>query len=244
MSKLATLLVKDARGLGRDGMLATLAVFPLVLALITRLAAGEIPVEYIQVYLAPAALLVGPGLLGTIFGFLLIEEREQRTWLLLRVVPLRQSALVGYLVGTTTSFATVVVVLSALVYGLPPVQLASFAVLVVASALTAPLLALALGTVAENKIQGFAMAKLMGVFPMLPGLVFVMPGAWLQWLLAWNPYYWIYVGLLRAWVAEAQRAELAVSWPGGPEWLWSLLPFLLCATGIGWLARLYRRRAG
>ena len=243
MSKLATLLTKDVRTITRDRLLAPLAFYPLVIALITRLAADWLPIEHADLYLAPAAVVIAPTLVAVIFGFSLVEEREQGTWLLLRVIPLPQRTLLGYLVVTMSSFSLAVGLLSALVYGLPVASLGSFLLLAAAAGLTAPLLAFALGAIASNKIEGFAIAKIQGVIPMLAGLVFLLSPGW-QLLLVWNPFYWLYLGLLRAYAGEERLGALAVQWPGYPDWVYVAVPVALCLVGTWLLGNVYRRRAG
>jgi hypothetical protein len=243
MSKLATLLAKDGRAIYRDGVLLPLALYPLVVAVIARLFAGWAPIEHLDLYLAPAVFIVGALVVGTVFGFTLIEEREQQTWLLLRVIPLRQSTLLAYLVATTAGFALLVGLASSLVYGLPLAKPASFVALAVAGSLTAPLLAFTLGALAANKIEGFALGKILGVLPALPALVFLLSPNW-QVLLAWNPFYWLYLGMLGAYGADPSAAGLAVRWPGYPAWSYLLAPTVLSLAGIALLGSTYRRRAG
>ncbi len=241
MSKLATLLGKDARGIARDSLLAPLAFYPLLIALVTRFAVGWFPIEHLDVYLAPAAVVIAPVLMATIFGFALIEERENETWLLLRVLPLPQTTLLVYLVATTSGFSLVVSLLSALVYGLRPADWTAFLALTVTASLLAPLISFLLGTVADNKIVGFAVAKILGAVPMLPALIFLLPPGW-QLLLFWNPYYWVYLGLLRAFAGE-RIAELAVHWPPYPDWIYVVATLAISLTGIWLFGAAYRRAA-
>lgn len=243
MSRVATLLAKDMRVISRDPMMAPLAFIPLLTAVIMRWAAGFFSLEHLDIYLAPAVVFIAPTMLAAIFGFALIEEREQQTWLLLRVIPLRQSTLLGYVVVTSSGFSFAVSLLAALIYGLPVVHWPSFLALTAVASLTAPLVALALGSLASNKIEGFALSKLMGNAPTLSALVFVLSPAW-QLVLAWNPFYWLYLGLLRAYAGESAIAELAVDFPTYPDWMYFAVPTLLCTLGIWWLGGSYRRRAG
>ena len=63
-----------------------------------------------------------------------------------------------------------------------------------------------------------------------------------QLLLVWNPWYWIYLGLLRAYAGEAGVSTLPLHWPGYPSWMFVVFPVLLSGTGAAILARIYRRR--
>ena len=242
MSRIAALLQKDLRVVYRDGFMVMLFFYPIVLALLARVAVTWIPIEHFDLYLAPGLLLFGGPLLGTLLGFALIEEREQQTWLLLRVLPISQWALLGYLVAVSGGVSVVMIVLSAVLYGLPVADPTRFALMIVPSALTTPLLMLILGAATENKIEGLAISKIVSTAGLAPALVFVLPAPW-QVLLWWHPMYWIYLGFLAAYRGGAGTGDLALYWPGYPFAAYVVAPLLLSAAGILALARVYRRRA-
>jgi fluoroquinolone transport system permease protein len=243
MSAIAALLTKDLRVVARDGMLAFLFFYPLLMAAVVRFIPGWFAIDHLDIYLAPAAPIMAPPVIGMILGFALIEERENRTWLLLRVVPLAQTTLLGYLVVTSSGLSLVTAVLAAWIYGLPVGDWTMFFVLAASASLTAPLLAFMLGSTASNKIEGLVVAKLLGLLPISAALVFVLPPAW-QILLIWNPFYWLYLGWMRVYTGADAVAELAVSWPPYPLWSYAVVPVALCAGGVWPLASIYRRRAG
>jgi len=241
--KLTALLRKDARGVYRDRFLLWLCVYPLVLAALLRAVAPWIPIDGMRLYLAPAALMLAPNLLGIVLGFALIEEREQKTWLLLRVLPLRERTLFGYLATTATLLSLLLSLACAWIYGLPVADLAGFLGVAAANALTAPLLMLMLGAAAANKIEGLALGKIISTSSAVPLLCFVLAPPW-QVALVWSPFYWIYLGLLRAYAGEAQLAALPLPhWPAWPGWSYALVPAALCVAGVVVFARIYRRRA-
>ncbi len=242
MSRIAALLQKDLRVVYRDGFMLMLFFYPIALALLARVAVPWVPIEHFDLYLAPGVLLVGGPLFGTVLGFALIEEREQQTWLLLRVLPISQWALLGYLVTVSGGVSLVMIALSALLYGLPVHDPLGFTLMTVPTALTTPLLMLALGAATENKVEGLAISKILSSVCFVPALVFVLPVPW-QVLLWWNPMYWIYLGLLATYGGSADMADLALYWPGYPFAAYVVAPLLLSAAGILALARVYRRRA-
>ncbi len=242
MSRIAALLQKDLRVVYRDGFMGLLFFYPIVLALAARFAVAWIPIEHFDLYLAPGILLLGGPLLGTVLGFALIEEREQQTWLLLRVLPISQWALLGYLVTVSGGVTLVMIAISALLYGFPVADPLGFTLMMVPTALSTPLLMLALGAATENKVEGLAISKIMSSVGFVPALVFVLPAPW-QVLLWWNPMYWIYLGFLASYRGGAGMAELSLYWPGYPFAAYVAAPILLSAAGILALARVYRRRA-
>ena len=242
VNKYSILLRKDLRGVYRDGFLAPLMLYPLVFALAARGLVAVVPLEHLGLYLAPAMPTIGTTMIGTIFGFALIEEREQRTWLLLRVVPVGQGLLFRYFVTSSSLLSALTAIGTSLVYGMAVVQPAVFVAMVGVSLLTAPLMALSMGAVAANKIEGFALAKILSSLMAMPALVFVLPPAW-QLALAWNPFYWIYVGLLPAFAAPETLQASAVSWPALSPWICAAAALVLSLSGIVVAGRAYRRRA-
>ena len=241
MSQIRALLGKDARGIYRDGFLLYMCGYAPLIAIAARLGVPWIPVEHLSLYLAPGLVTLGGSLAAIIFGFGLIEERERQTWLLLRVLPISQTAHFTYLVITTGLLSCALGLVVAATFGQPISDLPAFLLMLAAGSLVAPLGMLLLGVAAANKIEGMAVAKLVSSMVLVPALVFALPAPW-QILLAWCPHYWVYLGLLRAYAGEAKLAELAVHWPGHPAWADPLAAALLCLGGIAVLARIPRAR--
>lgn len=194
--KLGALLARDLRVVVRDPLLVLLVFYGLVIAAVARFVVPLIPVDDLGLYLAPAVPLIGVLLVGSIFGLLIVEERESRTWLLLRVLPVSDTSLTGYLFLLTAALALISAFASAAVYGQPVVRPAVWAGGIAAAALCAPLLAFSLGAVASNKIEAMALGKAMNLPVVLPILAFVVPDPWHR-LLWWDPFYWVYLALLR-----------------------------------------------
>ena len=241
MSKLAALIQRDARGIYRDGFLMSMALYPLLIALAIRLLVPWIPIEHIGLYLAPTVILAASMLIGSVLGFALIEERENRTSLLLRVLPLSQAALFAYLTTSSSLLSLLASLAGALIYGRAVVEPAYFLLMATVGALFAPLVMLVLGAAAANKIEGLALSKIVSTTAIVPALAFVLPPSW-QLLLSWHPVYWVYLGLLRAYAGDAALSSLAIHWPGFPSWTYVMAPLLLSGVGIVGLVALYRRR--
>jgi fluoroquinolone transport system permease protein len=186
--------------------------------------------------------MLGSLLAGTVLGFALIEERETRTWLLLRVVPLTRRTLAVYFVGGSTLLGLVVGLACAAIYGAPVARPALYVPLLVANALAAPLLMLFLGAFASNKIEGLAVGKIGSSASATPLLFFLLPPAWL-WLVAWSPWSWLYVGLVKAHATDGQLAALGIHWPPVPDWSTWAIPTLIALALSLLFARRYLRLA-
>jgi fluoroquinolone transport system permease protein len=241
VSQLAALLRKDARVVYRDGFLAFLPLYAVLLPLAGRFLVAWLPVADLGLYLAPAIVLTGALMLGNVLGFALIEERERGTWLLLRVLPVGEWSLLVYHAAMSSFFAFCLSLASALAYGHPVANVPAFFVMAAISSLTAPIVMFVLALFASNKIEGLAVTKLFNLVTMVPALVFVLPMPW-QLLAAWCRWYWAYLGLLEAYAGDP-RALSALHWPDHPLGLSVAASGLLSATSVLMLARRYARKA-
>jgi len=114
--------------------------------------------------------------------------------------------------------------------------------LILANALGTPLLMLFLGAFASNKIEGLAIGKIGSSASAAPLLFFLLPPAWFA-ALAWSPWSWLYIGLLKAHATDDQMAELVLHWPPVPDWSTWAVPVILCAALSALFARRYLRLA-
>ncbi|HSM58909.1 MAG TPA: hypothetical protein VK879_22330 [Candidatus Sulfomarinibacteraceae bacterium] len=190
----------DARTVQRDEMLRWMILLPLVVALAIRWVVpllvqridGWLPLDLAALYppfMAYAALILVPFLWGTIGGFLLLDQRDDGTLLALQVTPLPAATFLAYrlLLPTLLSVASSALVLP--LTGLLQLSPLQWFLAAVSAAPLAPLLALALSTLAQNKVQGLALMKASGLVMLPPWLAPFLPAAW-QWPLALLPTYW------------------------------------------------------
>ncbi len=225
----------------RDGFLFFLLGYGFVVALVLRGVVAVLPFETLSLYLAPAVPFIGGMLVGTVFGLALVEEREVRTALLLRVSPLSGRHLALYLGGATLLLAFVSGGIGAWLYGQPVVRPGLFVACLLAGAFGAPLLMVFLGAVASNKIEAMAIGKAAGIVTSVPGLLFVLPDA-LWWTLAWSPWTWLYLGLLDSFTPGGRLADLAITIPDLPDVVWPIVPVALMVPASLGLLRRYRRQ--
>ena len=241
MNQIRALVRKDFRIIYRDRFMLFIGAYALILALVARLGVRWVPVENLDLYLAPAIAMFGTLLLGTLLGFALIEEREQGTWLLLRVLPLSSKAVFAYFVASASVLSLVVSFAAAMLYGYPVADWPAFVFMLVASSLAAPLVMLLLGALAKNKIEGLAVSKIISAAGILPALIFFAPASW-QVVAVWCPLYWLYLGLLQAYAGDPTRLDVA-HWPAYPSWLPGVASIVLSLVGMAVLVRTYTRSA-
>lgn len=243
MTWMGNLLRKDLLTVGRDRFLSYLVLYPLLTSLALRLLVPWVPVDSLDLLAAPLPVMMPPLFIGLILGFGLIEEKENRTWLLLRVVPLSPGRFFAYLVIVSGAASFVLSLAAAAIYGYPVARWGTFLLMAAVLSLTGPFLTVFLGALAANKIQGMAIAKVSSFAQLAPVVLFVLPPAW-QWVAAWSPWYWGYMGLLTAHADPGTISALpGVRFPAYPEPLLWLVPLVLTGGAFLYLARLYRFRA-
>jgi fluoroquinolone transport system permease protein len=189
----------DARNVARDSMLRWIAIFTPAFGLLFRFAVPPIAdtldeqfgFELVAYYplLVSFLPLVAAGMTGTVVGFLLLDQRDDQTLTALMVTPL---SLGGYLRYRLSGLMLLSAMFGALMVPLAGLSETTALQVVVAAITAAPLAAiyaLFLGTFAANKVQGFALAKAVGVV-LVPCIVsYFVTGPW-QSAFGVVPHYW------------------------------------------------------
>jgi fluoroquinolone transport system permease protein len=133
--------------------------------------------------------LIAAGMAGTVAGFLLLDQRDDQTLTAILVTPLR---LGGYLQYRLTGVILVSAALGSIMVPLAALSETTLLQLVLSAAVAAPLApiyALFLGTFAANKVQGFALAKAIGVVFVPCVAAYFVAGPW-QSAFGLLPHYW------------------------------------------------------
>ena len=182
---LRALVYADSRLLWRDPLLGWVLLMPLGLALLFRVLiprAGGALLTATGFNLAPyyplimgGYLMTAPGIVGMVIGFLLLDERDARTLVALRVTPLSMRRYLAYRVTLPLLFGTASTLVGYPLIGITPLPLTSLLAIAAVAGLSAPLLALVLATAAPNKVAGFAMVKVLNGVNLLPVVAFFLP---------------------------------------------------------------------
>jgi fluoroquinolone transport system permease protein len=193
----------DVRLIGRDLFLIYLLFYINALAVIMRLAlphldsalasnalvAFSLP-DWYPMLVAYVSVFLGSALIGMIFGFVLLEERDSRTLDALLVTPLRLDHYLGYRVGVPMAFAFVQVIVSVLVTSVAVAPIGPLIAIAAGASLAAPITSLYFATFAANKVQGLALTKFIGAAGFLIPLAWFTPAP-LQYLFGLFPPFWV-----------------------------------------------------
>lgn len=190
----------DVRSVRRDGMLAWMVFLPLLTALVVRYGLPALTRRLRAAYafdLSPYdpaivtyfVLMLAPVMFGALIGFLLLDERDDDTLTALQVTPLTLRQYVTYRLVVPIVLSIALMFVTFPLAGTRTPGPLGIAISALAAAPIAPLFALFLGSMANNKVQGFALAKLSGVVIYAPLVAFFIES---RWELAFGivPTYW------------------------------------------------------
>lgn len=146
--------------------------------------------EIYPMLVAYMAIFLGGTLVGTIFGFMLLDEKDDNTITAMLITPVTMNQYLLYRVGMPAILAYVVIVFQVLFINQAMIPLWQLLLIATGGALTAPITSLFFATFAENKVQGFALSKFTGVagWTIMIGWFVAVP---MQLLIGIFPPFWI-----------------------------------------------------
>jgi len=207
----------DIRSIRRDSLISWMIYVPILLALLMRWGVPPLTArlveqynfdlaEYYPVLLAYFFVGMCPMMLGVVIGFLLLDEKDDRTLTALQVTPLSLGGYLFYRVSVPILLTIVLMFVIFPLANLTPFDLRTVLISAIAAAPMAPMLALYLASFAQNKVQGFALMKLSGIFFVAPVFAYFTTSAW-ELAFGIIPTYWpmkvywlLYAGETNVWL--------------------------------------------
>jgi fluoroquinolone transport system permease protein len=231
----------DAGSALADPLLRWMAAVPLLVALAVRLLLplvvlrlGVLAERDLHWLLAPmagyAVAGIAPLIAGAAVGFLLLDQRDDRTLLALRVTPLPLGAYLAYRLAAPTLVALPVTFVALALADAPGLGLMGTLLVVLAAAPLAPLAAVSLLALARNKLEGMALTKAASLLLAAPLAALFLPPPW-SLAPAIAPTYW------------AARVTWALQ-AGANPWPFVVGAWLIPALVIGVLLWRLRRTLG
>ncbi|MGF1505523.1 MAG: hypothetical protein ACFB51_10435 [Anaerolineae bacterium] len=195
----------DIKNIGRDSLLNWMVIMPLLIALMLRLAMPPL-ITLIQEelafdltpYMAPIVggyflVLFTPVLFGIVIGFLMLDERDDRTLLALRITPMPLTSYLTYRLAIPMLIGAAMTLITFPLANLAQLPVGTLLIVALFAAFEAPVFALFLASFGENKVQGFAIMKGTGPILVGPMLAYFIPATWpgfVEYLFALLPTYW------------------------------------------------------
>jgi len=146
--------------------------------------------DFYPLLVAFFAIFQGALISGTIFGFAFLDEKDDKTIKAMLVTPIQLDHYILYRVITPAIFAFFVVFAQVLLINQALIPLWQLFFIAIGASLTAPIASLFYAVFAENKVQGFAMAKIAGVIGWIILFAWFVPVP-SQWLFGIFPPFFI-----------------------------------------------------
>jgi fluoroquinolone transport system permease protein len=218
----------DALSIGRDSLLRAMVILPVALACAARWifpaaiarVAPYLPfdLQALYPYFAGYVLLtLAPAICGAVVGFVLLDQRDDRTLTALQVSPVPLSAYLTYRLSAPMALSLALTLVTLPLSGQVHLSALEIALLALSASPLAPLVSLLLVAFARNKVEGFAIQKGLGIFFIAPFLAPLIPAPW-GWLIGLVPTYW--------------PASLLWAVQGGDSAAWALLPIGLAYQSL------------
>ena len=189
----------DFKNVKRDRLLAWMVAMPLMIAALYRFGLPPLADWLLEGYafdlrryyplLMSVYVMTAPGMIGTVIGFLLLDERDDRMLTALLVTPMSTKGFLAYRITIPLVSGFIITIVGYRLIGLMPVSLSDLTPVSMLASFNAPITALALAGFAENKVTGFAFVKVLNAITMAPVIAFFVTSAW-QFVAGLVPAYW------------------------------------------------------
>lgn len=198
MGAIRALTITDWQNIRRDSLLQFVLVYPFILGVVLRflipfiieaMAEQYDLAQYEGLMAGFFGLLIVPALIGIAFGFLLLDEKDERTLVALQVTPLSPQAYLQYRLTVPVLMSVISVVIVLPLMNIVEVSVSTLLPLAVLAGLEAPIFSLLLATLAKNKVQGLALMKGLSVTLIVPFVAWFVAEPW-QWLMGVMPSFW------------------------------------------------------
>lgn len=238
----------DVKVIGRDSFLTFMFIFAGILAVVLRFGVPWLNnyllennilneatfitslTETYPMLVAYGCIYIGSLMVGTIFGFMLLDEKDDNTIKAMMVTPVSLNQYVTYRVGTPIFIAFVIVLGMILIFNQAILEWWQVLIIVAGGSLNAPIVSLFYAGFAANKVQGFAYSKFVSLAGWLILGGFFVPEPF-QFLLGFFPPFWI-----------AKSYWLAFD--GNTLWMLTFVIGVVTQLGlIYWLVKRFNRMA-
>jgi len=171
----------DVKLIGRDGMLVGVILFLILIAMILRSGLpwfneylaeqavlpsetiSESLADFYPLIIAFLAIFGSATIIGFIFGFVLLDEKDDQTLKAMLVTPVPFNRYILFRVGSPALLAFIAITGVMLSANQATVPLWQVLLIAAGGSLVAPITSLILAIFAENKLQGFVFGKFIGL---------------------------------------------------------------------------------
>ncbi len=220
LNRYLTIARGDFRNVWRDPMLIWTPFLAVFVALILRVGlpiAQSIVLEEFAFDLTPyfplivsTYIVLTPQLTGSLVGFLLLDERDERTLTAMRVTPISMSRYLAFRLALPVLLSIILTMSCYPMIGHIPLPFLKLLLVSLLAASTAPVMALFMAAFAENKVAGFAVMKFANGLMMIPMAAYFFETDW-SYLAGIISTFW---PVKAFWLASAGESFGSVFWGG------------------------------
>jgi len=207
MRRWFTLAWGDFRNILRDSTLSIILFAPILITLFLRLGVPLITEVLLNKlnfdlsehypFIASFFIMLPSMLYGFAFGFIILDERDEHLLTYFMVTPLSRTGYLMYRIASSTAMAFLFCFLIIGFSGLVKISLFKMLPVALMVSLEAPLMAFFLAGFANNKVEGLALGKGIGVLYAAPFVGYFIRSDW-QLLGGIVPPYWVSKSFLSA----------------------------------------------
>ena len=200
MSRIVTLLKGDIKNMKRDIVLGATIAAPIIMAFFLRFIvpfAVQILREKLAFDLTPFyPLLIGvflmlvPLLTGCMTGFVLLEDKDEKMLMYYAITPLGREGYLKYRIISPMLVSTILSFFLVYFSNLISISFIKLVPIIFIASLEAVMIALFLGAFGENRVDGLALTKALGVLMVVP-VVDKLVDFKFNWILGIFPTYWV-----------------------------------------------------
>lgn len=190
----------DLKRLYREPVMALLFMTPIIVTIVFKLMLLYLvpvinnyvmfDVTHYHPYILSFGLLMAPGILGIVMGFMIINDKDGNIVELMSVTPLGKN---GHMIIRLTfvfAFTFIYTIFTYIVLGLYLISIGTLLFLTVLLSIYGSLIGMILFNIATDKVKGLTYAKALNIF-MLFALGDLIPIPWIRALCSLFPPYWI-----------------------------------------------------
>ncbi|UMZ73043.1 hypothetical protein [Natranaerofaba carboxydovora] len=204
-SSIGILIANDIKNITRDAILIMSILAPILFASAIRFVVpiiGELLREQYgfnllehYTFIIGFMIVLTPLMIGTLIGFLILDERDEDIITFYSVTPLLKSGYIYYRTFIPAVFNLVFTIILVYYTGVLEVSFLTLVPVVLMASLAVPMMALFLGAFAGNKVEGLALSKGVGIMFFGPVIGYLV-GSWWNILAGILPPYWVSMAFL------------------------------------------------
>ena len=201
ITNIATFIVNDLKNIRREYMLIYIMLIPILLIAFLRLllppltdwtisSFGFSLAQYYPLILSFFVVIEMPFMFGVLYGLLLLDEKDEHIFTVLRVTPVSLDYYLRYRFAVIVFFSMFFMSIGLPLTGvLSPMSIPAIFGIAFTGGLGGILLTLIMIGFANNKLEGLALMKAFGIMTLAPMGAFFIDSAW-HLLLGVFPFYW------------------------------------------------------